>query len=268
VQPTPISQRNQGIARRLFSALLDLLYPPHCVICGRMGAWLCDACIESIPWLEPPLCQRCGRPISKPGVCRHCQDNVSYLARIRAVSAHLPPLRRAVHALKYEGTRVLADPLGDILAECWRRESMPAEVIVPVPLHRARLRQRGYNQSRLLAEALSKRTGLSMDANALVRGRNTLSQVGLSHKERWDNVWGAFQCTSASLCGCSVLLIDDVCTTGATLEACAAALLEAGAARVWALTLTSALAAQGSKSAIPDKPLDNNRPRRVSLAYH
>ena len=254
MRPEPVGEKQIGVARRLVSAFLDLLYPPHCVICGQMGAWLCVTCIEKIPWLEPPLCQRRGRPISKPGLCPHCQDNSSYLTGLRSVSAHMRPLRRAIHALKYEGTRVLAEPLGDILAECWRRESIPAEVIVPVPLHRARLRQRGYNQSQLLAEALSKSAALPIDTSALVRGRNTLSQVGLSHRERWENVWGAFECASTSFCGSSVLLIDDVCTTGATLEACAAALLEAGADRVWALTLTRALAASGINSDATNAP--------------
>jgi len=218
-----------------FSALLDLLYPPHCVACGRLGAWLCAECIETMPLLNAPIRRRWGWMTAKVGL-----GNPSHLAGVRSVAIHAPPLLQAVHALKYDGLRALAEPLGDLLAEQWRRAPFPVEMIVPVPLHDSRRRRRGYNQSVLLARAFGRRVCLPLREDLLARERNTCSQVGLSREERWVNVRGAFRCRLGELRGRSVLLLDDVMTTGATLEACADALLEAGAREVWALTLTRA----------------------------
>jgi len=175
------------------------------------------------------------------GLCYVCQNASSHLAGMRSVSAHVAPLREAIHALKYNGMRVLAEPLGEILADYWRLAVFPPSVIVPVPLHEARLRQRGYNQSLLLARSLAARVSLPVESHALVRQRNTRCQVELSPAERRTNVEGAFRCHPGTLAGERVLLIDDVLTTGATLEACASALLEAGTKEVWALTLTRAV---------------------------
>lgn len=159
---------------------------------------------------------------------------------MRSVSAHVAPLREAIHALKYNGMRVLAEPLGEILADYWRLAVLPSSIVVPVPLHEARLRQRGYNQSLLLAKSFAARVGLPVESRALIRQRNTRCQVELSPAERRINVEGAFRCHPGALVGECVLLIDDVLTTGATLEACASALLDAGTKEVWALTLTRA----------------------------
>jgi len=234
---------SQDISTLLYKGalfLLDLLYPPHCVSCGRAGAWLCDECVAKISFLQPPFCLHCGLPLAKPGLCWQCQQNESYLEGLRSMAWHVSPLQEAVHALKYEGVRVLAAPLGELLAQRWVQDPLPVEVIVPVPLYRLRLRQRGYNQALLLARELATRLSLPLCADVLQRVRNTRSQVGLSRRERWENVWGAFQCSADAFAGARVLLVDDVCTTGATLEASAAALREAGARSVWALTLARA----------------------------
>jgi competence protein ComFC len=180
--------------------------------------------------------------MAKAGLlCRECASGDLALQGARAVSPHLSPLREAVHGLKYDGLRVLAEPLSLLMAEAWRRTSWRVDVLVPVPLHERRLRQRGYNQSLLLADALSKHLGVPMEEQLLTRERNTLSQVGLSPEERWLNVGGAFRCHGESLQGKDILLVDDVFTTGATLEACAQALKKSGSAHVWALTVTRAI---------------------------
>lgn len=126
------------------------------------------------------------------------------------------------------------------MAECWQRASLPAEIVVPVPLHPSRLRGRGYNQAALLAWALSRRIGLPMDEESLCRVRATLPQMRLPAADRRRNVEDAFRCTTDRLSGRQVLLVDDVCTTGATLEACADALRKGGARSVWAFTLARA----------------------------
>jgi ComF family protein len=208
---------------RLTRAFLDLIFPPRCVGCGHSGAWLCPACVDGILFYEPPWPQ--------------LLHELHPLQQARA-AAHLEgPLRQAIHAFKYEGLRALASTLGEILYDCWEADPWPADAIVPVPLHPERLRQRGYNQSWLLARELSLRVGLPIVEGTLVRKLPTPPQVGLDADQRASNVDGAFSCHDERLMGRQVLLIDDVLTTGATLRACARAALHGGADAVWAMTL-------------------------------
>jgi ComF family protein len=233
----PVRRGLHAWARRL----LDLVYPPHCVVCERGGAWLCGDCLASVVLLPAPRCPHCGRPMPATELCAACRAQASFLMGIRSVGYYAPPLREAIHALKYNGVRVLAEPLGELLAEAYSQSATPVSVIVPVPLHRTRLRYRGYNQAVLLARAFGTRVGLPVVSECLARNRATRSQVGLNADERRANVQAAFVCTDGTLRGERVLLLDDVFTTGATLEACAQALLDGGATGVWALTLARAL---------------------------
>lgn len=224
-------------ACHLWATALDLLFPPRCVACKRRGAWLCARCQEQITPIVDPVCRSCGRGIDSGFVCDTCRHHPLALDGVRAAAYFEGPLRQAIHHLKYKGLRTLAGPLGDLLGAAYLRYSLPADLIVPVPLHSSRYAQRGFNQSELLAGRLSATIRTPLAASALVRVRNTPSQVGLSASQRRDNVKEAFSWQGPSLRGQRLLLIDDVCTTGATLEACAAALRAAGAASVWALTL-------------------------------
>jgi ComF family protein len=149
-------------------------------------------------------------------------------------------VRDAVHKFKYDGLSVLAEPLGMLMAAYLWDRPMQADVIVPVPLHRKRVRDRGFNQSALLAEVIAREHATPADFDTLVRRRPTAPQVGLSIDRRAKNVAGAFACTSDALAGRDVLLVDDVCTTGATLDSCAAAVLDGGARHVRGLTLSRA----------------------------
>lgn len=231
--------RAATVLRRAWAGLLDLVYPPHCVACGRMGAWLCGPCLAAYPAYRPPWCARCGQSLPNAGLCRACRTSASTLGGVRSVGPHVGVLREAVHALKYEGVRVLAEPLAALMAGAWTLASPPMDVIVPVPLHPARVRRRGYNQAVVLARALAPRLGLPLGEGWLVRERDTRSQVGLTRAERWANVNGAFRACDA-VAGRRVLLVDDVFTSGATLRAAATTLRAAGAGDVWALTLTRA----------------------------
>jgi ComF family protein len=161
------------------------------------------------------------------------------------VGTYEETLRACIHALKYDGQTRLAEPLGNLLASKYRASGLRADIIVPVPLHSERLQKRGYNQSKLLAEYCSRQVSVPVHEDMLIRRRATSAQVGLAAKERHQNVAGAFVCsptfTGKALAHHKILLIDDVCTTGATLEACSAPLFAAGAQEVWALVLARPL---------------------------
>ena len=147
-------------------------------------------------------------------------------------------MRSAIHQLKYRNLRAIAGTLAGFLSDCYLSGPVTADVLVPVPLHSGRLKERGYNQSELLARELSRRIDLPLIGNCLVRTRPAYPQARTTNaKQRWDNVVDAFSCPYRVLTGKRVLLIDDVTTSGATLDACAAAVKAAGAASVWGLVL-------------------------------
>ena len=235
--------------------LLDILYPPRCPGCGRVGATFCDACLARVEPPPSPACIRCGHPSEINALCPTCRVTPSHLDRIASSALFAHPLRDAIHDLKYGNGRGLARPLGTRMAATWRQSGFTADLIMPVPLHRARLAERGYNQSALLARVLSQAVGVPTDEKAIVRQKATLQQAKLKATERRTNVKDAFACRN-DLTGQNVALIDDVCTTGSTLEACAQALREAGAAAVWAFTLARARWEPGHAGPAPDADAD------------
>ena len=211
-------------AERLKEAILDLLFPPRCVGCGAWGSFLCSSCCVHLSHLPTP------------GAA--CQETHLFIDGIHSAYLMEGAVREAIHRLKYRNLRALARPLGRLLADYIEAAPLLAEVIVPVPLHRRRLRERGYNQSALLAREMGRIVGLPLVEGCLARWRDTQAQARtLSAAERHSNVDGAFHCRDGRLATRSIILIDDVYTTGATLDACAAALKESGAAAVWGLTL-------------------------------
>ena len=219
---------------------LDLLFPPRCACCKRFGSWLCEACSDGFRRVDVPFCVRCGDVLTSGSLCSRCRTNPPRIDAVRSVFHFEDGLREAVHQFKYDGLSVLAGPLGVLMAAYWWEHPLAADVIVPVPLHRKRVRDRGYNQSALLAKSVASEHAVPVDLDTLVRRRATVPQVGLSIERRAQNVARAFECTCDVLAGKDVLLIDDVCTTGSTLEACAAALFDAGARKVRGLTLSRA----------------------------
>lgn len=231
---------------RLKAALLDLLYPPRCAGCDRRGAWFCAACMAQLERIAPAHCALCGEPLAATptpparALCPRCRTHPLTLDGLRFAAYFAGPLRPAVHQLKYRHCRAVAPALGHLIADAFRAAPFPCELLIPVPLHAQRLRERGYNQAALLAQAVGAELAVPVQPTALVRCRATRSQVTLGAQERRDNVRGAFAVPPpaiASVQGRAVAVVDDVCTTGATLEACAAALRQAGATSVWGLTL-------------------------------
>ena len=222
---------------RLLARLLDLIFPPRCASCNQPGAWLCAGCLARVEWLSPPLCLHCGEPLPKGGRCPRWRQNPVLLDGLRSAAWHAGPLRSAIHHYKYRGQRILAEPLAGILLQAWLHDPPLTDLLLPVPLHPRRLRERGFNQATLLSHHLSQATAIPLDARSLQRRRYTAPQVELSGPRRLANVEGAFVYRGPPLEGRAVCLIDDICTTGATLQACAAALREAGARSVWGFTL-------------------------------
>jgi len=233
-------------------ALLSVLLAPLCAACARpldrpTGGAVCPACWSSILPLTPPLCDTCGDPlpawrlVSLPlARCARCRRLPRPIDRARAIGVYDGALRSIVHALKYDGRRSLARPLALLMQARGREALTGADLAVPVPLHPSRRRERGFNQ----ADDLARHVGLPV-MSALRRIRATAAQADLPAARRHGNVKNAFavHCRARALDGKVVVLIDDVSTTGATLDACARALKEGGAREVRALTAARVVAA-------------------------
>jgi ComF family protein len=229
-----IGSAASGILRRPW---LDWLMPPRCGGCRRLGGWLCLRCLQRVRRLEEPLCPRCGREVEFSTDNCGCRERLRALKRARAATAYEGPLESAIHRFKYEGWRSLAPALAGLVADRLAVDGLPAALLLAVPLHERRLRSRGYNQSELLANDLRHRFELPGVPGLLVRLRDTPPQVGLDRRRRQANVAGAFAWRGPALAGGPVILVDDVATTCATLEACAAALRAAGSGAVHGFTV-------------------------------
>jgi len=221
---------------------LDWVFPPSCAGCGTVGLRWCSTCHEEIQCLYPPYCQRCGQKyeIGKNSVCNRCQADPPKMTAIRSWALFGGPLRQALHRIKYQRDIALAEVFSRYMIECLELQGWNIDIVAPVPIGRKRKKQRGYNQAGLLAKPLALGLGLSYKPKALVRERETISQVGLTLKQRRQNVGGAFSSSSALVKDQNILVVDDVVTSGSTLDACAQVLWHAGAKNVYGLTLARA----------------------------
>jgi ComF family protein len=234
-----------GFAGAALDAVLSVVLAPACATCDQpldqpTRGPVCHACWRSILPLTPPLCDCCGDPlptwrtISLPlARCPRCRRTSRFVDRARAIGAYDGTQRSIVHALKYEARRSLARPLGALMRRHGADVLAGAACAIPVPLHRSRRRERGFNQAADLARHLHLPV-----VTAVRRVRATATQTGLPAAQRHRNVRDAFAASSAvrHIRGSIVVLVDDVCTTGATLEACARELKRTGVAEVRALT--------------------------------
>ena len=222
---------------------LDVVFPPVCALCGRVGWLLCPPCAGKLAGVPPTICYRCGRMVeggsssSTGSVCGECRARSLSLTQIRAPLRYQEPTSDLIHRFKYEGFSALGRPLARFLVDGWPEWEQTPDLIVPIPLHPKRRRRRGYNQSELLARPLGAAKAVPVSVSGLKRTRHTVPQVGLGPDERHDNVRGAFEADAALIDGRHVLLVDDVLTTGATMSAAAEALLAVGAASVSAYCL-------------------------------
>jgi ComF family protein len=239
-----------SLLRPLADGAVAILLAPLCAACRRpldhptRGA-VCSLCWSSIIPITPPCCGTCGDPLPSwriasvaEALCPRCRRKKPLVSLARSIGPYEGTLRAIVHALKYDGRPTLARHLAARMRVAGAEVMAGADLVVPVPLHRSRERVRGFNQARELARHL----GLPV-ADALARTRRTASQADLPAAKRHANVRGAFICRAdANVNGRTIVLVDDVSTTGATLNACAAPLLAAGATEVRALTAARAVA--------------------------
>jgi len=218
--------------------LCDLFFPRQCVGCGKLGSFLCSDCCRGLPRIVTPFCPKCGRPESSGNLCHSCWGWQSNVEGIRSPFRFEGVVRKSIYALKYHNLKAISPTLCQLLVEYFEANPLPVHVLVPVPLHPRRLRERGYNQSGLLACGLGKLVGLPVSEDCLTRSKDSQPQARtVSAEDRRSNVVEAFYCRDRMLEGKQVVLVDDVCTSGATLDACAMALKHAGAVSVWGLTL-------------------------------
>ncbi len=239
--------------KEILTGIADLIFPPCCITCDnlleRHGPLpLCPSCLDGIRFIRSPLCPRCGIPFpvteEEDHLCGDCLTTEKPYAVARAVGRYEETLLTAIHRFKYRGRigigGILGRVMADFAAEIW--DMGVFEWIVPVPLHRKRLRERGFNQAGILARELSKRFDIPLDFTSLRRDVFTPPQVGLGREERSANVHGAFSAWHPErIAGRRILLVDDVYTTGSTLAECSRVLLRAKAESVAVLTLARAV---------------------------
>jgi len=234
--------RAASATRSAAATAFALMLPPRCPGCGAIvekDDSFCHACWGQLRFLTPPWCAVCGEPFGDPAHaaarCRRCVAEPPAYDAARAALAYADPVKRVVLNLKHGDGTHLARVMAAQMARVGAGWFGPQALIVPVPLHRWRLWERGYNQAALIGRALARRTGISMSVDALVRTRATPPSGGMSRTERFANVEGVFR-VARPVAGRAIVLVDDVLTTGATAHACAATLKAAGAAHVNLLT--------------------------------
>lgn len=227
-----------GAAQRVGAALIDLVYPKRCAHCRERGKWVCAACAAELEMFHAPLCAGCGVPLALQA-CR-CSNLAPGLALLRSAGPFDGWLRDAVLSFKYHDEWARAEHLGRELARVVAA-MLPVDALTPVPLHTSRLRARGYNQSALLAAVVANTLNLPV-VGAVDRTRATAQQARLSAEERAMNVEGAFAIARGyEPTGVNIIVIDDVVTTGSTINACAKVLAGNGAALVRAATVARQL---------------------------
>lgn len=221
--------------------MIDFVYPPSCAGCGKSGELFCLDCFSQVQIIKHPVCKICGNSFPEAGVCNLCKKDHPPFSALRSWGLYEGSLRKALLSLKYESNIGLARTFASLLAPIFVETNWNVDLIIPVPLCKSHRRNRGYNQSELIAHPLSLALQIPLETNAIKRIKETSSQVDLSRSERFKNLKDAFSGNPAKLKNKNVLLVDDIVTTGATLRSCSSALLDAGCTSVYCLTVAQTL---------------------------
>lgn len=239
--------------REFFETLVDLVYPKACLACKEKisnapaNKVVCDRCFAKIEKNLPPFCHCCGRRLDKRGflknICPVCRRKMLHFDRAFSPCLYSGVIKELIHEFKYKNKEFLGPVLGEFMLEFAREYNLPVDFvdfIVPVPLHKAKLREREFNQAQILAGCIAKEFKKDLLTDALLRTRNTKTQTNLETDERFENVKGSFSVSDNKyIKGKNILLVDDVLTTGATSSEAAFALKESGANIVFVLTLAN-----------------------------
>lgn len=234
--------------RRATQWMVEAVYPSICAGCGRRGVWVCDRCLARHGPMSGPLCEGCGLPVTLPCMCRNLPMEID---RYRAAFVYDSWVQAAVHRFKYQDEPARGRSFAAAMRPAIQAFA-PLDALVPVSLHPRRRRERGYDQALVLAEELSRLTGIPVNC-CLERTRDTAPQVGQGHADRRENVRAAFtlRMNHGLRIGCRVALIDDVRTTGATLGECAAVLLPLRPEFIGAVTYAAAVPGVPARSGGP-----------------
>ncbi len=223
-----------------FWCAVDWVFVPTCGGCGRENTRWCQTCQNNLPRISGSICTRCGEPQPDGQLCHACWVNPPAYEALRSFALFAGPIREALHQLKYKRDIGLGEALSKHLIELYNQVKWEIDIVTSVPLSAQRMKERGYNQASMLGRPLAYAIGKPYLA-VLGKNRDTRSQVGLSAVERRENVADAFTACSGQVKGKIILIIDDVTTTGSTINACAQALRQAGASAVYGLTLARAM---------------------------
>lgn len=223
--------------KKLKNDFLDLIFPRFCVGCGLEGAWLCNKCKKDIIEVLAQICPDCGRLSQNGRYCPRCRKGKSLKGIIVAAYYEEGAIREVVHNFKYNSVTELSDILARLLINAYKKANLKIDLITFAPLHPKRLAQRGYNQAEILAQKLSLKTGTELK-NLLKKTRSTKRQVEMSGKNRRKNLIGAFVLNGKqNIKNKKILIVDDITTTGATLNECALVLKNKGAKEIWGLVV-------------------------------
>ncbi|MDO4803764.1 MAG: ComF family protein [Lachnospiraceae bacterium] len=231
------------VARGVAQYAIDLLYPRRCMVCHQpapVGEYICPECEKRLPIIESARCRKCGKPVEAyEAVCRDCAGTRHLYDRGIGIYRYESVMREAVSFLKYKGRREYGEAMGVYAARAARSElaTWRPEVIVPIPIHQDRLRERGYNQAEVIARAVSKESGIRLAAGGLVRKGSTSALKALSSRERYESLARVFAVGSGLMGVKSALIVDDIYTTGATVDAGAKILRSAGVGRIYFLSV-------------------------------
>ncbi|MDM8565510.1 ComF family protein [Candidatus Halobeggiatoa sp. HSG11] len=214
-----------------FILITKRLLLQNCFLCGSdSNQLLCTACLSDLPY-QTSTCYNCAKPLKTGNLCKQCQQNLPPYTRVQAVFSYVYPVNKLISVAKFKENLPVLNLLGSLMVKYLQIETRP-DILIPIPLHPKRLRQRGYNQSLELTKYISKHTGIPLSYNSCQRIKNTRPQVGLSTSKRATNIQDAFKVNKIKKNWQYIILIDDVMTTGSTVEALTKEFLKAGIKRV------------------------------------
>lgn len=245
-----LNQRAAFFAYQSLWKAVDWVYPPTCAGCGRLGFSWCPACDEELIQIQEPICSKCGLPCTAGALCEQCRKETHSYRALRSCAEYAEPLRSAILRMKDNPDYGLGLRLSHHLVSTFKKQDWKIDLVVPVPINEVHYRKRGYNQTDLFGYPFSLAIHSHYKPKVLSRIRQTRSQVGLTARERMENVTGAFKADASQVREKNVIIVDDVATTGSSISACAAALLEAGAREVFGITLARPFL--GNSLQIPD----------------